>query len=291
MLTPLSGRYSVRNSATTTAAGTEPQLVLARDPDSRVIRLSGTLPVGAEPRELALAVPEPAEQAAALLARLLAERGVHVGGHPRARHAGDAGTTGAETRHVLAEHLSPPLAEDVTLTNKLSANLHAELLLRLAADKNGSAPTLDDALQAAAQFYASAGIASDEVQLRDGSGLSRGDLITPRAVIELLGYASHQPWGAEFAASLPVAGEDGTLDSRMKGTPAAGRVFAKTGTIDHVEGLSGYATTVRGERLVFSFFGNNTAASSRDAADVLDALCVAMVEELGPPAPALSGQP
>ncbi len=289
-LSPQSGRYSVHNTATTSPADTEPQLVLARDPDSRVIRLSGTLPAGSAPRELALAVPEPAEQAAALLARLLADRGVHVTGRPRARHADDPGGARAETRNVLAERLSPPLAEDVKLTNKLSVNLHAELLLRLAADKNGGAPTLDDALKTAGQFYAGAGIVSNEVLLHDGSGLSRGDLVTPRAVVELLNYASHQPWGAEFAASLPVAGEDGTLDNRMKETAAAGRVLAKTGMIDHVEGLSGYATTVRGERLVFALFGNNTAGSGRDATDLLDALCVAMVEELGPPARAVSGQ-
>jgi D-alanyl-D-alanine carboxypeptidase/D-alanyl-D-alanine-endopeptidase (penicillin-binding protein 4) len=98
----------------------------------------------------------------------------------------------------------------------------------------------------------------------------------------VLEYASRQSWGEAFAATLPVAGEDGTLENRMKGTAAAGRVRAKTGTINSASGLSGYATTLKGQRLVFSMFGNNNPGSARDATAVLDAICVAMVEELGP---------
>ena len=78
-----------------------------------------------------------------------------------------------------------------------------------------------------------------------------------------------------------MAGEDGTLSERMKNTPAAARVFAKTGTIGHGNTLSGYATTLRGERLLFSILGNNNNLHAQDANKVIDAICVAMVEELG----------
>ncbi len=118
--------------------------------------------------------------------------------------------------------------------------------------------------------------------LSDGSGLSRKDLVTPRAVVQLLRYAATQPWGELYRSTLPVAGEDGTLSDRMKNTPAAARVFAKTGTIGHGNALSGYATTVRGERLIFSILGNNNNLHAQDANKVIDAICVAMVEELGP---------
>ena len=79
-----------------------------------------------------------------------------------------------------------------------------------------------------------------------------------------------QPWGADFRGTLPVAGEDGTLENRMKGTAAAGRVQAKTGQVDHVEALSGFATTLRGERLIFSILGDDHSASGRDAAAIVD---------------------
>jgi D-alanyl-D-alanine carboxypeptidase/D-alanyl-D-alanine-endopeptidase (penicillin-binding protein 4) len=289
---PASHLYEVRNRASTTPAHTEAQLRLSRDPESRVFVLSGTLPVGAPPRDLSVGVTEPAENAADMLARLLEARGIRIEGHSRAVHAeigAAVPAVAAGTSTVLAEHLSPPLLDDVRLTNKISQNLHAELMLRVAAREKGGAMTLDDAVKFAAQFYQSVGPAGDDVLLEDGSGLSRNDLVTSQSVVELLAYAARQPWGADFVATLPVAGEDGTLEGRMKGTSAAGRVHAKTGTFERVNSLAGYATSVRGERLIFSIFGNNIGvpnrgaigAPNRDAAAILDALCVAMVEELG----------
>jgi serine-type D-Ala-D-Ala carboxypeptidase/endopeptidase (penicillin-binding protein 4) len=102
--------------------------------------------------------------------------------------------------------------------------------------------------------------------------------------VQILRYAATQPWGEIYRASLPEAGEDGTLGDRMKNTPAAGRVFAKTGTIGHTNSLSGYATSVKGERLIFSIVGNNNNLHAADANKVVDAIAVAMVEELGAPA-------
>jgi D-alanyl-D-alanine carboxypeptidase/D-alanyl-D-alanine-endopeptidase (penicillin-binding protein 4) len=285
---PASRLYEVRNVGTTTAARTEPQLSLSRDPESHVFVLGGTLPMGAAPRELSVGVTEPAENAADQLARLLEARGIRIKGRARARHPAPsalppATPPAARTANpiVIAEHISPALIEDVRLTNKVSQNLHAELMLRVAAREKGGAMTLDDAVKFAAQFYQSAGLPAEDVLLADGSGLSRNDLVTPQSVVGLLAYAARQPWGADFAASLPIAGEDGTLESRMKDTSAAGRIRAKSGTFERVDSLSGYATSLRGERLIFSIFGNNIGAHNRDAAAILDALCAAMVEELG----------
>lgn len=282
-LEPAPTIYNVRNEAKTTAAGTEAQLRLARDPESRTFVLSGTLPLDAPRRSLQVAVQEPAENAAVLFAHLLEARGVQITGQSRARHAGDPGAVAApdEPRKVLAEHVSPPLIEDVRLTNKISDNLHAELMLRLAAKEKGGAEILDDALKFAQQFRAGIGIAPDDVVLKDGSGLSRDDLATPESFVQLLEYAARQPWGADFVKTLPVAGEDGTLENRMKGTTAAGRIQAKTGQVDHVEALSGFATTLHGERLIFSIMSDDYNSSGRAAAAIVDSLCVAMVEELG----------
>jgi len=282
-LEPLSGIYQVRMEAVTTAAGSQPELRLSRDPESRVFVVSGSLPLDAPPQPLVVAVPEPAEHAAALLARLLRARGVRIRGRARARHASDTTRRGGLTNStlVLAEHISPPLIEDARLTNKTSQNLHAELMLRVAASEKSGAMTMDDALTFASEFLQSIGVAQDDVLLRDGSGLSRNNLVTPQSVVQLLQYALRQSWGPDFVNTLPLAGEDGTLEERMKGTAASGRVQAKSGSLNHVNGLSGYATTARGGWLIFSMFGNAIGASDDDTRAALDMICVAMVEELG----------
>jgi D-alanyl-D-alanine carboxypeptidase/D-alanyl-D-alanine-endopeptidase (penicillin-binding protein 4) len=274
--------YTVDNLIRTGTRGSEEKLAVARDPGSRVIHLSGTMPLDAQTRRLTIAIEEPAEFAAGLLARLLEARGVKIDGQWRARHAGVRPADSPAPQTVLAEHTSVPLSDEVRLTNKNSENLHAELLLLLAAHEKSGATDYEDALKFASDFFRTAGIADGDVALSDGSGLSRKDLVTPRAVVQLLRYAAAQPWGELYRSSLPVAGEDGTLSDRMKSTAAAGRVFAKTGTIGHGNTLSGYATTVHGARLLFSILGNNNNLHAQDANKVLDAICVAMVEELEP---------
>jgi D-alanyl-D-alanine carboxypeptidase/D-alanyl-D-alanine-endopeptidase (penicillin-binding protein 4) len=274
--------YTVDNLIRTSTRGSEEKLAVARDPGSRVLHLSGTMPLDAPARRLTIAIEDPAEFAASLLFRLLAARGVKIDGQPRALHDGDATLAGTPPQTVLAEHASVPLSDEIRLTNKNSENLHAELLLLLAAHEKAGAKNYEDALKVASDFFRTAGIVEGDVVLSDGSGLSRKDLITPRAVVQLLRYAATQPWGELYRSTLPVAGEDGTLSDRMKNTPAAARIFAKTGTIGHGNTLSGYATTARGAQLLFSILGNNNNLHAQDANRVIDAICVAMVEELGP---------
>jgi D-alanyl-D-alanine carboxypeptidase/D-alanyl-D-alanine-endopeptidase (penicillin-binding protein 4) len=280
---PWPGAYSVRNEARTVRAGTpDAQLSLARDPESRVFVLGGTMPTDSSLRDLPLGVPEPAEWTAIQFKRLLEARGIKVMGRSRALHAGDPGTEAhSKISKILAQRFSPNLIADVRLTNKLSQNLHAELMLRVAAREKAGAQTLDDALKFSADFRKSIDIAPEDVIEADGSGLSRNNLATPQSFVTALLYAAKQPWGEQFISTLPVAGEDGTLENRMKNTAASGRVHAKTGTVNNSAGLSGYATTIRGEHIVFSLFSNNNAGKGRDASAVLDQICVAIVEELG----------
>jgi serine-type D-Ala-D-Ala carboxypeptidase/endopeptidase (penicillin-binding protein 4) len=278
--------YTVENSVNTTAAGIEEKLAATREPGSRVIRISGTMPAGERPRVLTLAIEQPAEYAATLLARLLALRGVKIDGNPRARHAGDPPLADAPPQNILPERVSRTLSDDVRLTNKESENLHAELMLLLAAHARAGVNSYDDALKFAAAFFTTAGVAEGDVSLSDGSGLSRKDLVTPRAIVQILRYAAAQPWAETYRASLPVAGEDGTLSDRMKNSSAAGRVFAKTGTIGRANALSGYATTVSGNHLIFSIMANNNSLHAQDANKVIDAIAIAMTEELGTAPPA-----
>jgi D-alanyl-D-alanine carboxypeptidase/D-alanyl-D-alanine-endopeptidase (penicillin-binding protein 4) len=109
--------------------------------------------------------------------------------------------------------------------------------------------------------------------------LSRRDLVTPRAFVAVLQYAQKQPWFSAYFASLPVAGEDGTLNERMKEPPLAGRIHAKTGSVTHVRALSGYAETPGGRKLIFSFLSNNQGGINHQVHEAIDGLCLAMVEE------------
>jgi D-alanyl-D-alanine carboxypeptidase/D-alanyl-D-alanine-endopeptidase (penicillin-binding protein 4) len=282
---PATPDFMVENDVTTSAADAKPDLTLTREPGSNLVVVKGSLPARSAPRKLVLAIEEPAQHAAATLKRLLEERGVKVAGVARARH--DHAEPGDPV--VLAEHVSVPLGDALKLINKISQNLHTEMLLRTVARQGGTWATPDDLMKVPADFYATAGIAPGDVIQTDASGLSRHDLVTPRAIVALLGFAQKQSWFGPYYASLPVAGVDGTLEDRMKNTPAAGRIHAKTGSVEHVRTLSGFAETPGGRRLIFSFLSNNQGGKSHEAADALTGLCVAMLEEFNitPPKRAL----
>ena len=136
--------------------------------------------------------------------------------------------------------------------NKVSQNLHAEMALRLVGKLSGEGASFEGGAAAVKKFLVQAGVKSDEFVSLDGSGLSRRDLVTPSAVVQLLTYASHQAWGPAYENSLPVGGVDGSLAERFINTPAGGLVHAKTGSLSHVNALSGYGQTLQGEKFAFS---------------------------------------
>jgi D-alanyl-D-alanine carboxypeptidase/D-alanyl-D-alanine-endopeptidase (penicillin-binding protein 4) len=273
---PATQEFVIQNEVVTIGAKEKGDLRLTREPGANTVVLSGTLPASSAPRKLVLAIQEPAEHAAALLTRLLAERGVKVDGTSRAQHEPDSAEA---TRTVLAEHHSIRLGDAVRLVNKISQNLHTEVLLRTAARQSGRWSDPEDLWKFPKEFYAKAGIREDDVVQTDGSGLSRHDLVTPRAFVTLLQYAEKQKWFPEYYASLPIAGLDGTLNERMKESSIAGKIHAKTGTVSHVRTLSGFAETTGGRRLIFSFLSNNEQGNNHEVHDALDGLCQAMIEE------------
>lgn len=283
---------------TTSVADAKPDFSVVRQPGEKFLLLRGSIPLGHPPVKLDLAMTHPAEVAAAVLKQLLEARGIRVTGTARVHHAPPPVTSivvdpvaatalelksfpTAASSLVLAEHVSPPLLEILRVTNKVSQNLHAELLLRTVGREKTGVGSTDAGLKTLQEFLTSAGIPPEEVLLGDGSGLSRSDLVTPQAVVALLRYAARQPWGRDFLSTLAIAGVDGTLENRMKGTAAAGLLFAKTGTSEDTRAMSGYATTLRGEHLVFAIFGNNNPKNGQDATATLDAIGEAMVETLG----------
>jgi D-alanyl-D-alanine carboxypeptidase/D-alanyl-D-alanine-endopeptidase (penicillin-binding protein 4) len=180
---------------------------------------------------------------------------------------------------VLAEHFSAPLLDDVRVTNKVSENLHAELALRLAGKLRGDGGSFEGGVAAVKQFLLQAGLKEDEFTFLDGSGLSRRDLVTPAATVHLLIYAARQPWGPAFEESLPVSGVDGSLSDRFQKTPAVGLIHAKTGSLSHVNALSGYGQTQPGKRFVFSIFCNNHNLPASKVLAAIDGVVRAVVTE------------
>lgn len=277
---PFAAFYHFRNDVTTAAAGAPAQVSIAREPDSLDVTLTGQVPVGEPPSQEYLAIEQPARYAAALLKHLLVAQGIAVTGDTRVEHLLPDQTPGkTPARQVLAEHVSPPLGEALRYILKVSQNLHAECLLRTVAHVRTGVGSLQNGLALEQEFLTQLGIEKDVVFF-DGSGLSRYDLVTPRAVVKLLRWDARQSWWPVLYNALPVAGQDGTLQDRMGGTPAEGRVVAKTGTLEHDNSLSGYVTTLSGRRLVFSMFVNNDPPHAH-LTPFMDKIAEAMVEDFG----------
>jgi len=271
---PRSSYYRVVSTATTSPAGSESELTLVRDSGSNLIRLSGTHPLGAKPWEGSVALEDPARYAATVFAEVLEHKGIEVSGGV----ATSSEPLPAQTR-VLATHEGPPLSEVLKEVNKKSQNLHAEMLLRILGAQVKGEGSVEKGEEALREFLARNGVDPDAGALEDGSGLSRSDLFAPHEIVNLLVAMDRHPQAQVFRDSLPVAGVDGTLKNRMKGTPAQGRVQAKTGTLRHVNALAGYLTTLKGERLVFSIVVNLHNRPGREATAAIDAILSELVKQ------------
>jgi D-alanyl-D-alanine carboxypeptidase/D-alanyl-D-alanine-endopeptidase (penicillin-binding protein 4) len=139
----------------------------------------------------------------------------------------------------------------------------------------------DAGLEAVRKFLHEAGVGDSDLVLSDGSGLSRNDMITANATVQLLTYMSKHKYFAQFRDALPIAGVDGTLRTRMKGSPAEGNLRAKTGSLSSVASLSGYVTTAAGERLVFSMMLNNYPDASALRRESIDAIAILLASFAG----------
>jgi D-alanyl-D-alanine carboxypeptidase/D-alanyl-D-alanine-endopeptidase (penicillin-binding protein 4) len=290
-ITPFADYYTIDNRLMTTPAATGRKLYINREPGSTHLTLWGTIPVDDPGANEGLAIEDPAEFAASLLRHLLDVRGVAIYGKQRTRHTelanlstftstvlassrggDDHSLTSPAGPLVLAEHQSAPLSQDIQVINKVSQNLHAEILLRLLGREKGTGGTVQAGLDVLRGFLNNAGISADDYVFYDGSGLSRQNLATPRAIVELLRYATTQPWGREFRDSLPAAGVDGSLADRVKELDPEAHVYAKTGSLGGVKSLSGYAVTAKGEQIAFSILTNNLSTPGKRINDVIDSI-------------------
>jgi D-alanyl-D-alanine carboxypeptidase/D-alanyl-D-alanine-endopeptidase (penicillin-binding protein 4) len=172
--------------------------------------------------------------------------------------------------------VSPPLREILPALMKPSQNQIAEILLRTIGLERGGLGTADSARKIVGQQLLAWGVQPDGFVIRDGSGLSDQDLLTPETIVRVLDRIQRDTAFATYYNSMPIAGVDGTIDSRMKGTPAEGNVHAKTGTLSKARSLSGYVTTADGERLIFSILANNTTTPGSAVTHVADVIAAAL---------------
>jgi D-alanyl-D-alanine carboxypeptidase/D-alanyl-D-alanine-endopeptidase (penicillin-binding protein 4) len=296
---PFADYYHLDNRVITTPAGTGRKFFVNREPGSTVITLWGNMPLDDPGANEALAIEDPAEFAAGLFRQLLEKRGIVIYGHQRTRHTelatlstftataiapSHGGSDGlsrpfkSDQPLTLASYESKPLLEDVRVINKVSQNLHAEILLRLLGRERGNAGTIEGGLEVLRGFLTQAGISSDQYLFYDGSGLSRQNLVTPHAIVQILRYASAQPWGAPYRSTFPVSGVDGSLSDRLNAPRLQSRVMAKTGSLGGVKTLSGYATSDAGQTVVFSILSNNFNLPSKRVTDAIDQVVQAIVE-------------
>ena len=250
-LEPMTTALPVINNAHT-VGGNGASLRMSKRSDG-TITVTGSIGRNSPTRRYSFVVDDPAMFATGAFRAALQAAGVQIGGATR--------VSATPQRAVkVASIESPPLARMVSAMNRESINHYAELLFRDGArgPKRNVQGSVANGNHAMHQFFAKVGADTSTIYNADGSGLSVNDRITARAMIQLLDYAHRSPWGPEFHASLPVAGESGTQRKRMKGSPAQGNLHAKTGTTNDVIALAGYVTSLNGEVLAFSFLYNGT---------------------------------
>ena len=284
VVSPPNDYYAVVSVVVTGGARSRTRIDVARGPGRGVIELSGVIAPDRGPWRTGIAVQEPAIFAAGLLRRLLEARGVTVRGGLRSETedapqraqqmlAASRGRSGDPFENAIAVRSSPPLGDLVAMINHRSHNLSAELAFRAIGRSVGGAGTFASGAQAVARFLREqVGIPEASFRVTDGSGLSLLDEASPRSLVQLLAYMRRAPEARTFYRSLPLVGQG--MTSRMGGTPAEGRLRAKTGTLNGVSALSGYVSARGGEELAFALLVNSSPSTqrARDAQDSVGVL-------------------
>lgn len=289
---PYPGVADVAVRLHTGPADARPRVSSERRMPGDTLVLEGTVPLGAPPDTLVLAAPDPAMLAARALAGALEARGVRLGAPARvARDTAElrrvldpdatlspagpvpAGRPVGSPRgggEALVVWTSPPVADIVPAFMRPSQNWIAEQLVKtVGAEREGEGSWAAGIRAHSEYLEQQVGLDPSAFFLRDGSGLSNQSLVTPAAVVALLEHARTRPWFGTFRSSLPGPGEaGGTLAGRLAGLE--GRVAAKTGTVTHVNGLSGYIVTDDGRELTFSILTNATGAPAGPVREAMD---------------------
>src|SRR2546425_1004365 len=283
-------------------------MTVQRGLGANTLELSGSIPLDDRGYTGAVGISHPALLFVYLLRAALAQHGVTVTG--KSTTAARSGSTDfslcaaptvsglVETARInsdsgrcyfeITNMQSPPFSVVAAQTLKPSQNLYTELILRtlgktvtVTAPSNNTRTSEDAGIEVVKTFLKEAGVYPDTLVLTDGSGLSRNDMVTAEATVRLLMYMSRHKHAAVWRDALPVAGVDGTLRNRMKGTVAENNLRAKTGSLSSAASLSGYVTSTAGENLVFSIMVNNYPQDAEPRTVCIDPIAVLLASFAG----------
>ena len=294
---------TIVNRVTTSAKGMRRELSIHRGLGENTIIVTGTIPLEDRGYTGAIGISHPALLFVYLLRNSLAQKGVVITG--KSRTTGEVAVPPVTTiipsqavssaqpavQNEIATLQSPPFSIIAAQTLKPSQNLYTELILRTLGKLTPPPATTsifnqtseDLGIEAVKSFLKTAGIRPEALVLTDGSGLSRNDMITAEASVQLLTFMSKHRYADVFREALPIAGVDGTLRNRMKGTPAENNVRAKTGSLSSASSLAGYVTTAAGEKLAFSIMVNNYPRDFDARTACIDPIAVLLASFNGKP--------
>lgn len=248
--------FAIRNSART-GEGRKHRLFVTREDGSDTLVVSGSIGGGTGQVDVWVAVHDPAAYFAAAFRGALAEEGISIAGGTRLAHGAPEGAW-----ELVAVHRSD-LERTLAVTNKRSQNFYAESLAKFLAWKQSGRGSWPAAVDSISRFLVSLGVPAEAFRLADGSGLSRGNLMSARAMTTLLERMYFHAFGREFVRSLPHSGEDGLKwERRLAQPPYRENVFAKTGTINGVSTLSGYVKATSGRVYAFSILCNQVRSNA-----------------------------
>ncbi|HZS43842.1 MAG TPA: D-alanyl-D-alanine carboxypeptidase/D-alanyl-D-alanine-endopeptidase [Blastocatellia bacterium] len=297
LLDPSNSYVTIVNNTRTVDTGQKLDIGIRRGLQDNIIEVWGTVALNDKGSNYQVSVHDPALYAANLLKSVLGGQGITVTGEARSVNAKQRRQQPLDISSLkeLAFLESIPLSDELKVINKESNNLHAEILLRQLGVKfgtkylekpiertsvQGPIPTEELGASVVRDLLKQLGVDTAPLTMKDGSGLSRYDLVTPNATIALLKYVAGRPYANILIDSLPIGGVDGTLRRRFASTTAANNLHAKTGTISYVNSLSGYVTTTAGQRVIFSIMINNRTVDS-SATAAIDAVCLLLADYKG----------
>ncbi len=294
---------TINNKVTTSAKGVRREISIHRGLGENSITITGTIPLEDKGYTGGIGISHPALLFVYLLRTSLAQKGVVITG--KSRTTGEtsqppsltdvpvAFTTGipGPFANEIATYQSPPFSVVAAQTLKPSQNLYTELILRTLGKVSPPPATIPSSgltseelgIEAVKSFLKTVGIRPEALNLDDGSGLSRNDMITAEASVQLLTFMSKHRYANVFRDALPIAGVDGTLRTRFRGTPAENNIRAKTGSLSSAASLGGYLTTAAGEKLAFSIMVNNYPRDVEPRTTCIDPIAVLLASFAGKP--------
>jgi D-alanyl-D-alanine carboxypeptidase/D-alanyl-D-alanine-endopeptidase (penicillin-binding protein 4) len=274
---PAGSGLTIRNLVTTSGASAPISLAIRRRLDGPTLEVRGSLPVGSGPILRNVAVTNPTIYFATHLRNALIKAGIDVTGD--AVDIDDIADPPSRSRGtILLTHRSEPLSVLATTMMKLSQNLYAETLLR-AMGTQRSIGSIDSGHASVVSLFQNWGLSPADFRMVDGSGLSMYDLVTSDLLAAILMHMVQDARLRDaFQLTLPIAGVDGTLTQRMKGTPAAGNARAKSGTLSTSRALSGYVWSADAEPLVFAIIANNFGSAVESVDKAIDAIVVRLAQ-------------